>query len=115
MMESPAAILARIARTALLVGLLGLALYGGVAMLAGLPSAQWIVTLALSAPFAGFLAFMVVDALRTRRIPVWRRAVMRDREPAAYWFHVLWLVLAAVLIGAMAIWSGVQMLAARTG
>lgn len=102
----------QLAKTALIVAVLGAALYGVVAALAELPRGRWIITLILAIPGSLMLAFVVFDALRTGAIPIWRSEVFHHIEPARYWLNVGWHAAGALALGAVALWSGTEMMAA---
>lgn len=87
-MTSTGAILKRLTKTALLVSLLGLLLYGAVAAMAELEYGHLIIVLMLAVPLILLLLFIVFDAIRTGSIPVWPSAVFLRHEPLRFWYNV---------------------------
>nr|WP_314070698.1 hypothetical protein [uncultured Roseococcus sp.] len=109
MLDSPRTVLKRLAKTALLASGLGLVLYGALMGIAELAYGRWVITLVLAVPATLLLAFMVFDALRTGVFPVWRHAVSRRSEPGRYWMNIGWHAACALLLGAIALWSGTEL------
>jgi hypothetical protein len=112
MFDTPGAILRQLARTALLVGALGLLLYGAVSLAASSGIGPWLMGFVLGAPLALLLAALVVDALRSGVFPEKTRAPTRAERPVAYWASIGWFGVAALAMGALAAWCAVELLAA---
>ena len=111
MYESPGAILRQIAKTALLVAVLGALLYGAVMLLAESRHGGRIIGLLLGGPMAALLAFVVVDALRSGVFPQKFRAVHRADQPVAFWCSVGWFAACGLAMAVLAIWCAAELLA----
>lgn len=105
-----AAILRRIAMTAILSGSLGLALYAGFAAASGHPAAPFVIAILLAAPLAGLSLWQVVDGWRKGEFAVWREAVGRRDKPGSYWFNMAWYGLCGLLLAAICLWCGWRLL-----
>lgn len=111
MYESPGAILRQIAKTALLVAVLGALLYGAVMLVAQHRNGARIMGLVLSAPMAALLGFVVVDALRSGVFPEKFRAVRRADQPVAFWCSIGWFAACGLMMAALSIWCAAELLA----
>ena len=110
MHDTPGAILRQIARTAVLVGGLGLLLFGGVSLLAEREGARWMIGLALAAPLAALVGWVVLDALRSGVFPMRFSSPTRDGQPVAYWCSVGWFATCGGLLVALAVWCAARLL-----
>jgi hypothetical protein len=115
MFDAPGAMLRQFMRTALLVGVLGLLLYGVVSLAASSGVGHWLVGLLLGGPFAVLLAFVTADALRSGVFPEKARAPSRAARPIAYWTSIAWCGAAALAMGVLAVWCAAGLLAALRG
>jgi hypothetical protein len=115
MFDTPGAILRQLARTALLLGALGLLLYGAVILAASSGVGPWLVGLLLAGPLAVLLGLLVADALRSGVFPEKTRAPRRAERPVAYWASIAWYGAAALAMGALAGWCAAELLAAGLG
>jgi hypothetical protein len=115
MFDTPGAILRQLARTALLVGALGLLLYGVVMLVASSGVGPWLIGLVLGGPLAVLLVFLVMGALRSGVFPEKTRAPSRAGRPVAFWTSIAWYGAAALAMGALAAWCAVELLAALRG
>jgi hypothetical protein len=115
MIDAPGTILRQMVRTALLVGVLGLVLYGVVSLAASSGIGHWLVGLLLGGPLALLLAFVVADALRSGVFPEKTHAPSRAARPVAYWASIAWFGAAALAMGGLAAWCAAGLLAALRG
>jgi hypothetical protein len=115
MIDTTGAMLRQLVRTALLVGVLGLLLYGVVSLAASSGVGPWLVGLLLGGPLALLLAFVVADALRSGVFPEKTRAPSRATRPIAYWTSIAWFGAAALSMGGLAAWCAAGLLAALRG
>lgn len=89
--ETLGSILRQIGRMAVIVGALGLALYGGIALIAQWPHGHLFLGLALALPLTLMTAWQVAEAWHTGEFPVWLGDVVRRAEqPRAYWLAMAW-------------------------
>jgi hypothetical protein len=110
-----AAILRRIAMTAVLSGSLGLALYAGFAAASGHPSAPFVIAILLAAPLAGLTLWQVFDGWRRGEFAVWREMVGRNDKPGSYWFNMALYGLCGLALAAICLWSGWKLLELAAG
>lgn len=109
MNDGPAPTLREIARTGLLVAGLGFALYAALTFVAERERAPWLISLALAVPLGGLLAFVFVEALRTRLFTTMGGGVTRSRHPLTYWCLTITNAAASLLLGALAAWSAYRL------
>ncbi|MBR0671546.1 hypothetical protein [Neoroseomonas soli] len=112
MYEDIGTMLRRLARTAVLVAALGGLLYGGLAAVAEQGYGRWLISLFLAAPMTALLAFVVFDALRRGVFPRRGGSAGRAEQPLAYWSNLVLYAACGLAFGAMAVWSGAELLAA---
>ena len=106
MQDSLASILLRIGKTGLLVGALGLVLYGGVTVIAEWPGAHLLLAILLALPLALLISRQVLDAWRSGAFPVWQGVVTRDDRPLAFRANMAWYGACALLLHALWLWAG---------
>lgn len=80
----------RIFRTALLCATLGLLLYAGMTYAVTLPGFAPLLGLAAAAGIGALVASLLWNAWRTGEFPEKFGSVFRDRQPALYWFTMVW-------------------------
>lgn len=78
-------VLVQIVRTALLCGILGLALYFAMSYAVRFPAFAPGFALVASLVLAWLMAWSIRDALQNRLIPMKVRSIARDEQPALYW------------------------------
>lgn len=111
MHESPGTILRQIAKTAVLVAVLGALLYGAVTLVAQQRHGAQIMGVILGAPMAALLGFVVVDALRSGVFPEKFRAVHRADQPVAFWCSIGWTAGCGLMMAALTIWCAAELIA----
>lgn len=107
--DSIPSILAQIARTALLVAVLGGLIYAGAVWLAEMPGAEWWLAMALAMPLALLCAAHLTSAVRAGVLPYGRASVVRrDERPRLFWGLVAYEAAMAALLAAIGVWALLQ-------
>ncbi len=88
-----------LAKTAPLVGGLGMGLYGILGVVTALEGAQWLISLLIALPIAGLLGFAAVEALQSGCFPAKPGAIYRRRQPLTYWFLTTLYLVCSLLLG----------------